>query len=177
MRKIILLCSILTFQISSFSQSGSCFLAGVRLQKTHNLYYENGLTFDYTNPKFLNNKLHVGFSYVTSRLGSAIASNAIKQDNYLVSFAYHFRHEKIVCPIIQLDAGQFYADMEYEIFDEIPHKSFILATETGLFLNFNSPIKAKATIGYHLLTGNGESGPGTLFPLFFQFSLYYMLNL
>jgi hypothetical protein len=159
-----------------FAQDENNFSAGLRFQKTHNLYYENGIAFDFANQKLLNNRLHIGFDFVTSRLGSAMISNALKQDNYLVSVGYYFRHEKIINPIIQLNTGFFYADMEEKMFEQIPHKSILLSIEPGIFINFDYPIKAKATIGYNIITGDGMTGPGTIYPLFFQLSIFYQMK-
>jgi hypothetical protein len=158
------------------SQEYSGFSAGFRIQKTHHLYYENGIAFDYTSKVLLNNKIHVGFSYVTSRLGTAFHSNALKQDNYLISCSYHFRHEKIICPVITLNTGYFYADMEESFFEVIPHKSLLLSAETGIFLNLNYPVKVKSTLGFNFITGDGVTGPGTLYPLFAELSIFYQFK-
>lgn len=67
---------------------------GIRMQKAQKLYWENGFAIDFTSPKIANNRLHLGFSYVTTRLGSAMGTNAIKQDNFLFNLGYYFRHQK-----------------------------------------------------------------------------------
>jgi hypothetical protein len=178
MRK--LLFGIMTFFLMLLNlnaQNNNCILAGIRLQKSHKLYYENGLSLDYSNQHILSQKLHFEFNYITSRLGSAIKSNALKQDNYLLSFSYLFRNEKLVCPVVQLNTGYFYSDMEEEMFESIPHTSFLFSFETGIFLNFNCHVKAKTTIGYNFITGDGITGPGTLFPLFYELSIYYQFNI
>jgi hypothetical protein len=46
--------------------------AGPRFQKAIGLYYENGISVSYSAKKLLNDKLYLGFSYYTSRLGTAI---------------------------------------------------------------------------------------------------------
>lgn len=168
----LLIISLLCFGVAK-AQNESTLLTGIRLQKAHNFYYENGFNVEYTQQKFLNNKFIFGLSYYTSRLGSAFHSNAIKQDNYLFSFGYHFRSDKIICPILQMNVGYFYADYESPIFDVLPHTSALLSAETGLFLNFNIPVKVKATLGYNFITGNGTTGVGTIFPLYFQLGIFY----
>ncbi len=173
---LIVLIAVLLSVNGLFAQDGSSFSAGFRFQKTHNLYYENGIAFDFANQKLLNDRLHIGFNFVTSRLGSAISSNALKQDNYLLSFGYYFRHEKVINPIIQVNTGFFYADMEYPMFESLPHKSAMLSVEPGVYINFKSPIKVKATIGYNFITGDGVTGPGALYPLFFELSIFYQMN-
>jgi len=157
------------------SQNESLY-TGVHFQKTHNFYYENGFSIEYTQQKYLKSKIYIGLIYCTSRLGSAINSFAIKQDNYLFQIGYHFRSNKIVCPVLQLNTGYFYADYGSPIFSDIPHTSILLSVEPGIYINFDYPVKSKVSFGYNFITGKGTSGPGTLFPLYFQCSLFYKIN-
>lgn len=157
----------------------SCWLGilkgGIRIQKVQKLYWENGLTFDFASPKLAGNRIHIGASYASSRLGSAYKSNAIKQDNYLASAAYYFRHEKQLQPFTRINAGYFYADYEYAIFDVLPHNTYLLSVDAGMSYQFVLPFTVNASIGYNTHTGNGISGPGTLFPVYYQMSLYYTI--
>jgi len=151
---------------------------GFRVQKSVHLYWENGFSADYTNTQLHNNQIHIGFSYCTSRLGTAWHSNAIKQDNYLIYGAYQFRKEKVWQPLLKLNTGYFVSDMEFEIFEVLPHQSALLSLEGGIVIKpTNTPIKLNASLGYNFITGNGLSGPGTLYPLFYQFTLQYVFNL
>ena len=146
---------------------------GVRIQKAQKLYWENGLALDFTSPKIANKHIHLGFSYVTTRLGSAMGTNAIKQDNFLVNVGYFFRNEKKLQPFTRLNTGYFYADYESEIFDELQNSALLLSIDTGLSYKFNAPITLHLSAGYNLNSGNGASGPGTLFPVFYQMSIFY----
>ena len=147
--------------------------AGIRIQKTQKLYWENGFSLDYTCSKLHHNRVHLGLSYYTSRLGSAMGSNAIKQDNYIFSAAYHFRHEHSLQPIARLNLGYFYADMEDPIFNDIDNTAFLVSIDAGLYYQFDFPLTVGLTVGYNLSSGNGTSGPGTLYPIFYQMSLFY----
>jgi len=149
---------------------------GVRFQKAQKLYWENGFTLDYANPKLANRKVHFGASYITSRLGSAIGSNAIKQDQFFISGAYHFRSQKKLQPFARLNAGVFHADYEKAIFDDLPNNAFLLSLDGGLYYSFNAPFTAGLGVGYNFSSGSGSSGPGTLYPLFYQLSIYYTLS-
>ncbi|UAM99227.1 hypothetical protein K8354_05230 [Polaribacter litorisediminis] len=151
------------------------FKVGVRVQKTQKLYWENGLTVDFTSPKILKNRLHLGLSYVSSRFGSAMGSNAIKQDNFLINAGYFFRHQKKLQPFGRLNTGFFYADYESEIFDVLPNTALLLSLDAGFSYQFDAPITLQISTGYNLNTGTGSAGPGTLFPVFYQLSLYYTL--
>lgn len=144
---------------------------GLRLQKSVNLYYENGVTVQYTTENLMSNRLYFGFSYVTSRLGSAISSNAIKQDNFILSSTYYLRPAKMLQPFVRLNTGYFYADYEEAVFDDLPNSSLLLSPEAGLGFKTNSPLKIGASLGYNLITGDGVKGPGTLYPLYLQTSI------
>jgi hypothetical protein len=148
---------------------------GIRIQKTQKLYWENGFGFDFTSPKIADQSIHFGLSYVTSRLGSAMGTNAIKQDNFLVSSAYHFRHQKDLQPFTRLNLGYFHADYENAIFDVLPNSSVLLSLDAGLSYEFKAPLTINLSAGYNLISGKGSSGPGTLFPFYYQMSIYYTL--
>ena len=144
---------------------------GLRLQKTVNLYYENGITAQYTSDQLLSQRLYLGFSYVSSRLGTALGSNAIKQDNVFLSATYYFRNQRVLQPLVRLNAGYFIADLEEPMFDELPNSSILLSPEAGISFDPKSPFKINASFGFNVFTGDGTEGPGTLYPLFVQTSI------
>jgi hypothetical protein len=148
---------------------------GIRIQKAQKLYWENGFAFDITSPRIADQSIHFGVSYVTSRLGSATGSNAIKQDNFLINSGYHFRHKKELQPFTCLNLGYFHADYEDAIFDVLPNNSFLLSLDAGLSYEFKAPLTINLSAGYNLISGKGSSGPGTLFPVFYQMSIYYTI--
>jgi hypothetical protein len=145
---------------------------GLRFQKTIDLYYENGITIQYNYSK----KISFGASYITSRLGSAIGSNAIKQDNFIISGAYLFRPNKNLKPFMRLNTGYFTADYESPLFDNLQNNSAILSVDGGLSYSFKCPLKLNASIGYNAITGDGAQGAGTLYPVFFQTSVFWNLK-
>lgn len=148
---------------------------GIRFQKSINLYYENGFSVQYTDENLISQRLFIGFSYVTSRLGSAWGTNAIKQDNFLLSATYMFRPDRRIQPFTRLNSGYFYADLEEEIFKDLPNTSILLSPEVGLSLNTNSSFKIIASLGYNIFTGDGIEGPGTLYPVFVQTTIFWNL--
>jgi hypothetical protein len=151
--------------------------AGIRVQKTHNLYFENGLSIDYTSHHLWDGRIHLGMNYITSRIGTAYHSNAIKQDNYLGTIQYNFRRNKMIVPVVRMNIGFFHADLESPLFSDLPHNSLLLSMEGGIILNLKTPIQPSLSIGYNFITGDGLSGPGTLFPLFYQLSITYKIHL
>jgi hypothetical protein len=149
---------------------------GVRIQKTEQLYWENGAAVDYTSGFLLHKQVHLKLSYVTSRLGNAFTGNAVKQDNYIVGADWHFRSTKAFQIFAGLNTGFFHADMETQQFNVLPHNSILFSLEAGLYYKFKFPLAAGLSAGYNLINGNGVSTPGTLFPVFYQLSVFYRLH-
>jgi len=149
---------------------------GVRFQKTEQLYWENGVGLDYTSDFLMQKKIHLKMSYASSRIGSAFGTNAIKQDNYLIGADWRFRTEKDFQIFAGMNTGFFHYDTEDPIFDVLPNNSMLLSVETGLFYKFKFPMAASLSVGYNLINGDGVSKPGTLFPVFYQLSVFYYIN-
>jgi hypothetical protein len=148
---------------------------GVRLQKTVNLYSENGIAVSYSDKGLLADMLYFGVSYASSRLGTAFHSNAIKQDNYLVSAAWYFRRNRVIRPFIRANGGYFSADYGEKIFDVLPRSSALLSSDLGVSFQTGLPVKISTSLGYNFITGNGLSGPGTLYPVFYQLTVSWNL--
>ena len=141
---------------------------GIRIQKSASFYFENGVSAVYSDQRVLPDRLFLGASFVSSRFGSALGSNAIKQDTFLLSAAWYLRQSKSIRPFGQINVGFFRADYEEEVFDVLPNTAFILTPEIGLRVKAALPLSVAVSAGYNLSSGNGESGPGTLYPVFVQ---------
>lgn len=148
---------------------------GLIFQRTHYMYLENGIGVDYSNVSIFQKQLHFKAAYISSRFGSAIESNAIKQDNFLLGADWRFRSGKSLEIPVGLNTGLFIADYENQAFDVLPNTAILFSMETGLVYNFDFPVTAGLTVGYNFKHGNGVDVPGTLFPLFYRLSVYYRL--
>jgi hypothetical protein len=147
------------------------FEAGLRVQKTVDLYYENGISGQY----HLTKRITLGASYLSSRLGSAIGSNAIKQDNFLISGAWMFRPKKPLKPFLRANLGYFTADYESDTFKGLTNTSAMASMDAGLAYSFKSPVRLHLSLGYNAITGTGAKGAGTLYPVFYQTSIFWNL--
>lgn len=148
---------------------------GMRIQKTHNMYWENGISIQYSFPKFKPNQFFVGFDFVTSRLGTVLKSNAIKQDSYLFSGSWLFNKSKPYHFVTRLNVGYFYSDLE-EDFSEIPHTAFLFSPEVGFAYDFKDvPISLYVGSGFYIITAKEGYSPGTLQPLYYHLDIHYRL--
>jgi len=149
---------------------------GIRMQKEIGLYYENGFTLNYSYKNLMPDKLYFGLTYVSSRFGTAINSNAIKQDNFLFSPAYYFRKNHLIRPFVRVDVGYFDADYGSKIFDVLPSKTLLLSSDLGVSVQTHCPLKLSASLGYNFITSNGTNNvPGTIYPVFYQLTLSWNL--
>ncbi|RZS97705.1 hypothetical protein BC751_3323 [Cecembia calidifontis] len=170
--KFFVLVMVCLFSIGSNNQllaQESILDVGIRFQKNINLYWENGVSVQYSHKKIKPDQLYFGLSYVSSRLGTAINSNAIKQDNILFSTSWYFKKDKLFRPVSRLNLGYFIADYEASIFDVLPNTSMLFSPEIGVvYASKKVPLKAMIGLGYNLVTGDGTKGGGTVYPLFTQ---------
>ncbi|MDD3788385.1 MAG: hypothetical protein PHO94_06785 [Petrimonas sp.] len=150
--------------------------AGIVSQKTQKLYWENGVGADYTSDFLLQKRIHLKAAFVTSRLGSAMGSNAIKQETFVVGADWRFRPTRPFQIFTGLNTGFFKANYEDPMFDMLPNSSVLAQFEGGVAYHFNWPVSLFASFGYNFLSGNGKQGPGTLFPVFYQLKAYYTIK-
>ncbi len=169
---------LLLFSNLSIAQDNKSYDLGMgfRTQKTNKLYWENGISTDISSQSILNKKLHLKLSYLSSRFGSALNSNAIKQDNYIVGLDWRFRAEKNFQIFTGLNSGYFHSDMEDPIFDVLPHNSLLFSAEAGAFYKFHFPMAISCSAAYNIINGNGIDTPGTLFPFYCQVSAFYFIR-
>jgi hypothetical protein len=151
------------------------FSVGAIIEKTHYLYFENGIGANYSSENLFHNKLQLKTSYLTSRIGSALNSNALKHDYLIVGADWKFRITDNLDLPLGLNTGLYSVDYENEVFRNLPNKSVLFSIETGLKYDFNFPITVSLNIGYHLISGDGVSVPGSLFPLYYKLGLFYRL--
>lgn len=150
--------------------------AGVLLQKTQYLYWENGIGLDYTADFLLQKRVHLKAGYVSSRLGSAMVANAIKQDNFLFGADWRFRTDKDLQILAGLNTGIFTSDFEDAEFDVLPNSSMLFSVETGIAYTFKFPVTATLSAGYNLINGDGVDVPGNIFPVFYRLSVFYNIG-
>ena len=167
----------LLVSLAAANQDGFRCLAGLRAQKTYELYWENGLDASCTHGSVLGGHLSLGLSAVSSRLGTALGTNALKQEEYLASILWNFRVRQRLQPYAGLGLGYFWLDVEDPLFEFLPHSSPLLAVQGGLTFAPSGPLAWRLGFGYHLIVGDGLSGPGSLYPLFVQTALLWRLPL
>jgi hypothetical protein len=164
----VLVVCLLAYQTSESFAQESTLDVGLRIQKSASFYFEDGVSVLYSDKRFFTDSLFLGFHFVSSRFGSALNSNAINQDTILFSAAWYWRKTKSIRPFGQLNTGYFRADYEEAVFDVLPNSALIISPELGIGYESKIPLKIAVSVGYNLTSGNGESGPGTLYPIFMQ---------
>jgi hypothetical protein len=166
---------LLLFILSAFqsaSAQNSVLDIGPRFQKAIDLYYENGVSLNYSDRRLMPDRLYFGLNFYTSRLGTAYHSNAIKQNSFLLSPAYYFRRTHLFRPFARLNIGYFSADYGSPIFDVLPSTSKLLSPEAGISIQTHIPLKISASLGYNLVTSNGLNNvPGTIYPFYYQLTV------
>ena len=174
LRFIHLLWVAISLPVMGWAGSWSCDV-GPRVERTWELYWENGAEVECSLANVFGGHLGLGASVTSTRIGSAWNPNALRQEQYLVNSAWNFRLQKRVRPYVNLSAGWFWLDVGPAIFDVIPHSSPLLVLGSGARVGIWGPISWNAGFGYHLITGDGKSGPGSIYPLFLHTSVQWRI--
>lgn len=145
------------------------------MQKSVGFYWANGFALEYSSPKFLLNKLSLGLNYISSRMGTAMSSNAIPFYKINLSAIKYLRQSKALKPTFRINMGYTRANFGSPVFESIPNKSMLVSFETGAAYDFKIPIRAAITGGYNFIYGNGTKGLGVIFPFYLQFSVMYKI--
>jgi CRISPR/Cas system-associated protein Csx1 len=112
----------------------------------------------YTFENFKPNQFFIGFDFVSSRLGSAFSSNAIKQDSYLLSGSWHFNKNKAYHFVTRLNAGYFYSDLE-KICSKKLNTAFLFSPEIGFHTILKLPISLNVGTGYYIIAEKDGYSP------------------
>ena len=158
------------------SANKQSFYGGLRFQKAAGFYWTNGFCLEYSNAKIWKQKISFGLNFVSSRLGSAMVSNAIPYYEVNLSAIKYLRREKDLKPLFRLNVGYAHANYGSDVFKDLPNQSILLSVETGVAYDFKIPLRVALTGGYNVITGNGLSGLGVLFPVYVQFSVLYKIK-
>ena len=134
--------------------------------------YFIGPEFGYSHYKLASHRLHLKFSYLTSRLEQAFRTNILRQDFFLFSPAWHFRRNHLFDPVVQADLGYSRYDVESPIFADLDNDAWLAALQAGLNLNFSHGVWGlHYHVGYNLLIPESS----VLYPGLFGLDLWMML--
>jgi len=172
---LIVLSFLLFPDINAQDEKSYDLAVGIRVQKTEQLYWENGIAADFTSDFLLQKRIHLKLNFITSRIGSAFNTNAVPQESYVIGADWRFRSTKNFQIMAGFNTGFFHAEIERYQFVDLPKNSMLFSLETGLFYKFKIPMAASLSLGYNVFNGNGVNRPGTLFPLYYQASVFYYI--
>lgn len=157
---------------SLVSKSNSLFV-GLKFQKAVGFYWTNGVYSEFSSTKLMKQKISIGLGFVTSNFGSAISSNALSTFQLESSLIKYFRKGKNFSPFIRLNSGWAHVNYNNPIFDALPKNQFLLSFETGMSYDFKFPLRILLGGGYNVFYGDGSSGLGSVFPIYYQLAFVY----
>jgi hypothetical protein len=149
---------------------------GLLFQKSYHFYWENGITATYRSSFLMKNQLGLGFNFMSSRIGTAMGTNAIKQEQFLIFGQYDFRPGKSIRPFVQLNVGYIKAKYDQTYFSALPDQSMLTSVSVGVTGKVKENFVLKGSLGCNIISGNGESGLATIYPLIFQLSAQYIMK-
>lgn len=174
MKILLLILSVLLVSTISYGQDSNCLQTeiGIRTKKQVGFYWVNGITAEWSISKIASGSLHLGTNITSSILGTAFRSNAIPTLETELSLIKYFRYSKSLQPITRLNLGfakAFYGSG----YNSVPSIGVLCSIETGFQYRINKKFTASLFGGFNLITGNGTSGLGTIFPLYYGLGIKF----
>jgi len=150
---------------------------GLLFQKSYHFYWENGITATYRAPFILKNRLGLGFNFLSSRMGTALGTNAIKQEQILIFGQFDFRPGRNIRPFVQANFGYIKAQFDQLKFSSLEDQSLLTSINAGVAGTIKENWILKGSLGYNIIGGDGQSGLATIYPLIFHLSAQYIIKL
>jgi hypothetical protein len=172
----IVLCLSLASRVIAGDSTHVKISAGLCVKKMAGFYWMNGLSADINHEKILKGKINLGMTLSSSSLGSAFLSNAIPVHAVELYAQKNFRPEKYLHPYAGLNAGFAFADFGSREFGNISGKTALLSVEGGIRYTFTLPFEVAAGMGYNVISGTGEKGPGFIYPVYFTGRILYRIH-
>ena len=134
--------------------------------------YFIGPEIGYSNYYLGAHRLHLKFSYLTSRLEQVFRPNILRQDYFLFTPSWHFRRSRLFDPVVLADLGYYRYDVESEIFASLDNDSWIVAPQVGANFNFSQGQWGLFYhFGYHLILAKSTM----VYPGVFGLDLWMLL--
>ncbi len=154
--------------------SKSALFVQLASQKTQELYYENGFLVEFTHPSLWKERIQFEAGYISTRLGSALNSEAFLIDEYLIATSLHFRPQRKFDPYLQIRSGIWHHDpgVSAEWAQEFVETEAILALAGGFQWNIVPKWGGlDLGLGYQVLEKSDLQ-----FPLFYHIGLRFNLG-
>lgn len=130
-----------------------------------------GLQVSYASPALLGGKPRFSASYSTTRIATALGSNALAEDRLQAGAGWHFRTARTLSPYAGVNIGFTRFDREDEqLFELLDNSAPILSLLLGLEARLHPAIRASGSVGYSALQSS------TVYPFLASVGVHYHLN-
>jgi hypothetical protein len=150
------------------------FRAGIALRKFVGFYWVNGVTAEWSPSILQKRRLSAGVTLIHSALGSAAGTRAIPLFNGEICLYWDPFRKAMFHPRAGMNVG--YAKAWYgQEFEALASHALLFSIELGVSATVKKKFSGALTLGYNAITGDGLSGGGFIFPVFFQGKFLYRL--
>lgn len=154
---------------ASAQQDPTLFVGGI---VESNYSTQPGLQVSYASEAIAGGRPRFSFSYSTTRLSTALGSNALTEDRFQLGAGWYFRRARRISPYLGLNVGYTRFNREdEELFALLDNSAPILTLLAGAEVTVHPSLRANANVGYSHLQSS------TVYPLVAGLGLHYRLNL
>ena len=170
--------ALLLFALASqmqASDSTSTWHAGPAFRKYVGFYWVNGATAEWQNTGLRKHKLVIGFTALHSALGTDLVAKAIPTLNVELALIRKFKFTKAFGARVALHTGYANAAYGNATFNKIGRNAPLAGLEFGLEGQCKK-WQGTATLGYQGISGAGTKGLATVFPIYLQMRVFYLIS-
>ncbi len=165
---------LITMQLQASDSTGTIY-AGPAFRKYVGFYWVNGATAEWQNSGLRKHKLAVGFTALHSTLGTDLVAKAIPTLNVELALIRKFKFTEAFGARVALHTGYANASYGNATFDKIARNAPLAGLEFGIEGHFKS-WQGTATMGYQGINGAGTKGLATVYPVYLQMRLFYLIS-
>ena len=157
------------------SDSTATLYAGAAFRKYVGFYWVNGATAEWQNASWRKHKVSLGLTALHSVLGTDLFAKAIPTLNLEVAVIRRFKFTQGFGARVALHTGYANAAYGNATFDKIARHAPLAGIEFGLDGRYKN-WQGAATLGYQGISGAGTKGLATVYPIYLQMRLFYLIS-
>jgi hypothetical protein len=151
---------------SAESQQRPLVLVGAYVESNYST--QPGLQVSYGSPALLSGRPRFSLSYSTTRLATALGSNALVEDRLQTGAAWYFRPDRRVKPYTVMNLGFTRFDREDDgLFELLENTALIGSLSAGIEGRLHQALRASGSIGYSALHSS------TVYPFVATLGVHY----
>lgn len=170
-----LFCGLIVSLSSKAGDSTSTWHIGPVMRKYTGFYWLNGAGAEFHPQSLRKYNCLLGVTLVHSNLGTNLLAKAIPTFNFEIAAIKKFKLTHFLAARVALHGGYAHANYGHATFEKIANQAPLVGLDFGMDYKHKQWL-AVATLGYQGISGTGVKGLATVFPVYLQIKVLYLIS-